>query len=307
MKLLVVGGTGFIGAPLCQALADDGHDLWVVTRRPESPLPASLRQAAGNRLRYVSWKTGAWQRALEECGGIVNLAGESVAAKRWTPRQKLLIRESRVETTRRVVSALAVAPEKPAVLVNASAIGFYGAHGDEWLDEQAPAGDGFLAEACRAWEAEAQRAESFGVRVVRLRIGVVLDAGGGALAKMIPPFRFFAGGPLGSGRQWVSWIHREDVVRLIKWSLTQPGVRGPVNATAPHPVTMREFCKTLGRALHRPSWAPVPAIALRLLLGEMAEMLVTGQRVVPQVAVQQGYTFRYAELRKALEASLGTG
>jgi len=295
MKLLIAGGTGFIGAPVCRALVEDGHEACVVTRYPD-------RQRPSAGVRFVSWQTSEWQRALEACGGIINLAGASIAEKRWTPHRKLLIRESRVETTRRLVSALAVAPEKPSVLINASAVGFYGSRGDAVLDEQASAGAGFLSELCRAWEAEALRAESFGVRVVRLRIGLVLGRGGGALAKMIPPFRLFAGGPLGSGRQWVSWIHRDDVVRLVRWSLTHPGVRGALNATAPHPITMGELCRTLGRVLHRPAWAPVPAVALRLLLGEMAEMLVTGQRVMPHAAVQQGYTFRYPELRMALEA-----
>ena len=188
--------------------------------------------------------------------------------------------------------------------MNASAIGFYGAHGDEELTEEHPSGEGFLAETCQAWEAEAQRAGVLGVRVVRLRIGLVLGAGGGALAKMAPPFRAFFGGPLGSGGQWMSWIHREDLIALIEWTLTHPELSGAVNATAPNPVRMRELCTELGRALQRPSWVIVPAFALRLLLGEMAELLLTGQRVIPSVASHAGFTFRFPDLLPALKACL---
>jgi len=172
------------------------------------------------------------------------------------------------------------------------------------LDETAAPGSGFLADTCRQWEQEAQRAEALGMRVIRLRFGVVLGPDGGALAKMVPPFRALLGGPLGSGRQWVSWIHRDDVIGLIEWAMKQPQLSGAVNATAPNPVTMREFCRELGRALRRPSWLPVPSVALRLLLGEMAEMLLTGQRVMPRAALDHGYAFRFPDLRHALLITL---
>jgi len=297
MKLLIAGGTGFIGGALCRALVQHGHELIVLSRQPE-------RRASHGGITILPWETSAWQQKAVGCDGIINLAGESLAEKRWIPQQKRLIRDSRLEVTRRLVSAMAELPAKPAVLINASAVGYYGARGDEPLTEAEPPGHGFLAELCQAWEAEARRAEALGVRVVRLRIGLVLGPGGGALAKMVPPFRLFVGGPLGSGRQWVSWIHRDDVIGLIEWALKTPAVTGAVNATAPSPVTMRELCRSLGQALHRPSWAPVPAVVLRVLLGEMADLLLTGQRVLPAVANQLGYRFRYPELAGALAATL---
>ncbi len=298
MKLLVTGGTGFIGRPLCRALTRRGHELLVLTRQAN-------RQAPLAGVTWLSWETAAWRQNVGKVDGVVNLAGESIAGTRWSARQKQLIRESRVQTTRTLVDAIAAQAHTPAVLINASAIGYYGAQGDEELVESDPPGTGFLAETCAAWEAEAKRAEEAGVRVVRLRIGLVLGPGGGALAKMAPPFRACVGGPLGSGRQWISWIHRDDVIGLIEWTLTEPRVSGAVNATAPHPATMRAFCCELGRTLHRPSWAPVPAVALRLLLGEMAELLLTGQRVLPGVPLRLGYTFHHPELAPALASCLG--
>ena len=297
MKLLVTGGTGFIGGPLCQVLAQHGHELIVLSRRPE-------RHVSHDGITILPWETSAWQQRAAGCDGIINLAGESLAAKRWTPQQKRLIRESRLETTHRLVSAMVGLPNKPAVFINASAVGYYGACSDEPLTETEPPGHGFLAELCQAWEAEARRAEALGVRVVRLRLGLVLGPGGGALAKMVPPFRLFVGGPLGSGRQWVSWIHRDDVVGLIEWALTTPGVTGAVNATAPSPVTMRALCRSLGQVLHRPSWAPVPSFVLRALLGEMADLLLTGQRVIPAAAERLGYRFQFADVDHALAAAL---
>ena len=300
MKLLVTGGTGFIGAPLRRRLAQRGHELLVLTRAP-----AAHRAESG--VRFLPLDADAWRRELAGVGGVINLAGEPIAAGRWTARRKRAIRDSRVETTRRLVDALAAMPQRPAVLLNASAIGYYGARGDEELTESDGAGNGFLAETCQAWEAEARRAEALGVRVVRLRIGLVLGRGGGVLAKMTPPFRAFAGGPLGSGRQWMSWVHRDDVVGLIEWALAHAECSDALNVTAPEPVRMAAFCLTLGRALRRPSWAPVPAPVLRLLLGEMAEMLVSGQRVVPRATLRTGYPFRFPSLAGALEACLGHG
>ena len=298
MRVLVTGGTGFIGSALCRALAAAGHQVAVVTRGNAQP-------SARDAVRYLPWDGAEWRAALAAADAVVNLAGEPIAAKRWTVEQKVRIRESRVQMTRRLVEAMEGAGHRPAALISASAIGYYGDRGDVPVDEVSPPGSGFLAETCFAWEAEARRAETLGVRVVRMRLGVVLAEGGGALAKMVPPFQGFLGGPLGSGRQWVSWVSRDDVIGLIQWALAQEQVQGAINATAPEPVTMRGFCRELGRALRRPSWLPAPAPAVRLLLGEMAEMLLTGQRVLPSAALAKGYAFRFPRLPDALANEFG--
>jgi uncharacterized protein (TIGR01777 family) len=267
-----------------------------MSRHPEA-------QAPMDGVAFVPWD-GAWQQRLAEVDAVINLAGESIAAKRWSAAQKRRIRDSRVETTKHLVDAMAASSRRPTVLINASAIGYYGDRVDERLLETSPPGTGFLADVCQSWEAEAKRAEALGLRVVRLRIGMVLAAGGGALAKMLPPFLLGLGGPLGHGRQWLSWVHRDDVCGLIQWALTSAQISGAVNATAPEPVTMRELARTLGRLLHRPSWAPVPAGVLRIMLGEMADLLLASQRVIPQVALSGGYTFRYPAISEALTACL---
>jgi uncharacterized protein (TIGR01777 family) len=297
MQVVVTGGTGFIGHALCERLAGSGHSVTVLTR---SATPSS----SGSSIRFVSFQDPNWLASLQAADAVVNLAGEPIAASRWTGAQKQRIRDSRIGTTSKLVAGLKQSAHRPAVLISASATGWYGPRGDEIVSEQDQPGAGFLADTCKAWEAEAAQAESLGIRVVLVRIGIVLAAGGGALAKMIPPFKAYLGGPLGSGRQWMSWIQRDDLVGLIEWSLSQPHLRGPVNATAPEPVTMREFCSQLGQALGRPSWAPVPAFALRLLLGEMAEMLLTGQRVVPRKLMDGGFPFRFPQIDAALRASV---
>ena len=297
MRVVVAGGTGFIGAALCRHLVQDGHDVVVLSR-------ISPQTSFHPKLTYCSWQTAAWRQLFAHGSAVINLAGASVAGQRWSASRKHVLRASRIQTTRTLVEAIAAAPSKPAVLINASAIGYYGPRGDEQLDETAARGDGFLAQLCQEWEHEAQRAELLGVRVVRLRIGLVLGPRGGALAAMVPPFRFLLGGPLGSGKQWLSWIHRDDVIGLIAWALTHSHVSGALNATTPTPVTMREFCRTLGGVMHRPSWAPVPSMVLRTLLGEMADMLLTGQRAAPAAALRQGYTFRFPELSAALDHCL---
>jgi len=300
MKLVVTGGTGFIGRALCQALEDAGHALVILTRTATS--------AGGARRRFVTWQppaSGPWQRELDGAEGVVNLAGESIIT-RWTPAKKQRMADSRLNTTRALITAINRAARRPAVLISASAIGYYGPHGDESLDEHAPPGSDFLAQLCQQWEDAARDAEPLGVRVVRLRIGLVLARDGGALARMLPPFQWGLGGPLGSGRQWMSWIHRDDVIGLIRLALEDARVSGALNATAPTPVTMRELTSTLGRVLRRPAILPVPAAALTLLLGEMAHLLLTGQRVVPAKAQQMGYPFRYPTLEAALSACLMT-
>ena len=298
MRLVVTGGTGFIGGDLREALLRHGHTLSVVTR-------ATASRAAQPGCRYISWDADAWRSAVEEADGVINLAGEPIASGRWSEERKRLIRASRVETTHRVVEAMAAVSRRPSVLVSASAIGYYGPHGSEELTESDPPGAGFLAETCQAWEGEALRAEALGVRVVCLRIGLVLGPDGGVLSKMLAPFRAFLGGPVGSGRQWVSWIHRDDVIGLAEWSLEHASVSGAVNATAPTPLTMEEFARELARALRRPCFALVPSIVARALLGEMAQLVLTGQRVTPQAAQHGGYTFRYPGLAEALRACVG--
>jgi uncharacterized protein (TIGR01777 family) len=300
MRLVVTGATGFIGTVLCARLVQQGHTLTLFTH-------GSPRDAGTAAKRWVQWTPGTlgdWAAALDGVDGVIHLAGEPIAAKRWTPTQRRRIEKSRVEGTNSLVQAIAKAEPKPTFLISASAVGYYGPRGDELITEDSPPGNDFLSTVCRHWEEEAKKAERLGLRVVRLRTGVVLGSGGGALTKMAQPFKFFVGGPLGSGRQWMSWIQLEDHVRLILELIGNAQANGPVNATAPNPVRNKEFCQALGRVLRRPCWAPVPGFALRLALGEMAEMLLTGQRVMPAAAQKLGFQFRYPNLEQALQASM---
>ena len=300
MKVAIAGGTGFIGSALCGRLEELGHSIVLISSRPAPVLMPPNKE-------WVTWKPGQpgpWEHAVDGVDAVINLAGEPIPAKRWTGAQKEKIRSSRVNTTKALVTAIGKAKKKPNLLINSSAIGYYGPRGDENVVEDTEPGNDFVSRVCIEWEEEAQKAESFGVRVVCLRTGIVLGKGGGALAKMVLPFKLFAGGPLGTGRQWVSWIQLEDEVGLIVHLLQTEDALGPVNATAPGPVTMKALCQALGKALHRPSWAPVPTFALRLLVGEMADVLVTGQRVLPAKAQQMGYTFKYPDLTEALRASI---
>jgi uncharacterized protein (TIGR01777 family) len=289
MHVLVTGGTGLVGRSLRKALAAAGHSVTVVSREP--------MRVPG---RAVGWDD--LDAIMPEVDAVVNLAGASIADGRWTAKRKAAIRRSRVQGTRALVLAMERSARKPQVFVSASAVGFYGPHDDEELDETAANGEGFLASVCRAWEREASAAETAGVRVVLLRLGVVLAPQGGALGRMLIPFRACVGGVLGSGRQWMSWVHVDDVVGLVLMALQTEELVGPVNATAPNPVTNRDFTKALGRVLERPAVLPVPGMALRLVLGEMASMLLTGQRVVPTAAAEAGYEFRHPEIAGALAA-----
>lgn len=300
MKVVVAGGTGFIGSTLCDRLTEKGYSLVLLSQRPAPPHIASNRQ-------WTTWdpdKNGSWEQVIDGANAVINLAGEPIPAKRWTTAQKEKIRASRVNATRALVAAIGKAKIKPEILLNASAIGYYGPRGDETVGEDTEPGKDFLSQVCVEWEREAQKAEGYGVRVVKLRTGIVLGKGGGALAKMVPPFKLFIGGPLGTGKQWVSWIHLEDEVGLIIHLLQKGDAAGAVNATAPSPVTMKELCRTMGKVLGRPSWAPVPSFALRLILGEMADVVLTGQRVLPAKAQQLGYNFKYTDLTEALRASI---
>ena len=283
-----------------RALVARGDDVTALTRSVQSPSSRAL--AAQGGVRLVAW-TDDWRPLVSGVEAVVNLAGEPVVGRRWSSEQKRRILASRVDATRSLVEAMRAAPTPPTVFVSASAVGFYGARGDDALDESSPAGADFLARVCVDWEAEAMKAPER-VRTVLLRIGIVLGEEGGSLAEMVRPFRLGAGGPIGSGRQWVSWIHRDDVVRLVLHALETPGIVGALNATAPAPVRQADLARGIGRTLGRPSWLPVPKFALRLALGEVATMLVEGQRVFPKRALASGFQFAHTDLEKSLKELL---
>jgi uncharacterized protein (TIGR01777 family) len=300
MKLIVTGASGFIGTALCRQLLQQGHVLVLFTR-------GSPRDSASGVRRWLHWTPGTlrdWDAELDGADGVINLAGEPIADKNWSAAQRRRLEKSRVDSTHVLVQACAKAKQKPKFLINASAVGYYGPHGDEIITEEAPPGTDFLSLLCRNWEEEATKAEELGLRVVRLRTGIVLGPGGGALSKIVPQFKWFVGGPLGSGKQWMSWIHLEDQVRLIIHIVNDSQACGPINATAPNPVQNKQFSRVLGGVLHRPSWLPTPSFMLRIGFGEMADILLTGQRVVPAAAQKLGFEFRYPELRQALEACM---
>ncbi len=295
MNILVAGASGLIGRPLVNALLEQNHTLTILSRSSHEPEP---------NIRYVVWDP--WNEKstapeVDRMDAVINLAGESIAGKRWTKSQKGKILTSRVNATQILAHSIQRAQKKPSVLINASAVGFYGAHGNELVTEESSAGNDFLADVCKAWEAHAVRVRDFGVRVVRLRIGVVLAKEGGALKMMLPPFQMGVGGWLGGGNQWLSWVHLEDVVRLILFCLENSKAEGVINVTAPQPVTNKAFSMVLAQVLHRPCLMPVPAFALKLLLGEMSDLLLTGARVLPKKAAGLGFTFKFPNLRNALE------
>ncbi|MBI4616431.1 MAG: TIGR01777 family protein [Planctomycetes bacterium] len=304
MRVLVTGATGFLGPFLCSRLLGAGHAVRAVARDL-----ARTAEILGPSVEVVPIPGDAqeWANRIVGCDGIVNLAGASVA-KRWTTAHKAEMHSSRVDLTRAMVEGIARLPEggRPRALVSGSAVGYYGC-GDEERNEASPGGSDFLARLCQDWEAEARRGEALGVRVVLLRIGVVLGLEGGALRKMLTPFRLCLGGPIAGGRQWMSWIHRDDLIRLAQLCLENEGIRGAVNACAPGATTNRELAQTLASVLRRPCLLPVPAFVLRLALGEAAEMVARGQRIRPEKALAAGYTFRFPDLRGALENLLATG
>jgi uncharacterized protein (TIGR01777 family) len=295
MKITLTGATGFLGARLVSELSEAGHELSILGRHKGSSLPSNAR--------FTTWDATRSEPPPESLAGaaaVINLVGEPVA-RRWNDEVKRRIRASRVEGTRTLVRALSKVAPPPSVLVNASAIGYYGSRGDEILTEQSPAGSDFLANLTKDWEEAADSAEQFGTRVVKVRIGIVLGKEGGALTQMLRPFRFGLGGRLASGQQWMSWIHLDDVVGLMMFAMRNKAVRGPLNATAPNPARNSELTTELGRVLHRPAILPVPAIAVRALFGEMADFILASQRVLPKVAESAGYQFRFRELRGTLE------
>jgi uncharacterized protein (TIGR01777 family) len=305
LRVTVSGATGLIGRALLAALQTREAQLTVLSRDP-ARAAATLAAAGLAPVELVPWDplTGpAPARAITGREAVVHLAGEDVA-QRWTARAKQAIRESRVIGTGHLLEGLRDASDRPALLLSASAIGYYGPHGEEPLDEEAPAGEDFLARLCADWEAEAEKAAELGMRVVVVRTGVLLDPAGGALAKMLPPFRLGLGGPVAGGHQFVSWIHREDLVGILLTALSDERWSGPVNATAPEPCTNRDFSHTLGRVLRRPALLPLPGFALKLLYGDMATVLTTGARVVPAKPLVLGYRFGHPHLAGALRSLL---
>jgi uncharacterized protein len=301
MKIAITGATGFVGSRLVEKLKDQGHQIVIFTRNTEKAKRIFSPTNYPNLeiVAYNLTESGDWQQKISGCDAVVNLAGEPIS-ERWTPEHKKAILESRQFGTQKVVEAISKANPKPGVLINASAIGYYGTSETAIFDENSPSGNDFLAQVCQVWEAEAKKVKEVGVRLVILRLGIVLGKGG-ALAKMIPPFQLFAGGPIGSGRQWFSWIHREDLVNLILEALKRPDIEGTYNATAPSPVRMTQLCKTLGEVIHRPSWLPVPDFALELLLGEGSKVVLEGQQVLPIATEGIGFQYQYPTLKPALE------
>ena len=309
MKVVIAGGTGFLGSPLAEAYAEEGHEVLVLTR---SLMSGDSRHDPGTGvpgITRVGWtadgKTGSWAARLEAADAIVNLSGDALDRGRWTPQRKARLRDGRILATRSLAAAILSAAKPPAVFVSGSGVDYYASSNSVPSTESSPPGTGFLAHLCKDWEAEAARAESPGTRVVLLRTGIALERSGGALPRMMLPFRFFVGGKIGSGHQYFSWIHRLDWVEMVRWIVLTPEAKGPINAVAPEPVTNRELSRALSHALHRPSLVPVPGVALRIALGELAEPLLAGQRVIPARALALGYHFRYPDIYQAFRGIFG--
>jgi uncharacterized protein len=301
MKVAITGATGFVGSRLVERLQALGHQPIVLTRQPER-----AKQKFASTVEIINYdptQSGDWQATIASCDAVVNLAGEPIADQRWTAEYKQKLMDSRVKTTEHLVAAISQAHPKPQVLVNASAVGFYGTSETASFDETSAVGNDYLAEICRNWETAASKVQDSGTRLVILRFGIVLGMGG-ALGKMLTPFRMFAGGPIGSGNQWMSWIHVDDVVELIITAITNPQMQGVYNATAPNPVRMNELCQVLGKVMQRPSWLPVPAFALEALLGDGALVVLEGQQVLPKQTLASGFNYTYPTVEPALQQIL---
>jgi uncharacterized protein (TIGR01777 family) len=299
MTIAITGASGFVGRRLMRALSNANHSIRVLSRHAGTNLPAGVKLYV-----WDAFKGPPPEESLNGADVVIHLAGEAIA-QRWNEEVKQKIRESRATGTRHLVQALSTLPKRPAVLISGSAVGYYGSRGDEVLTESSAPGSGFLSEVCVAWEKEADLAESLGMRVVKLRTGVVLGANGGALARMLPPFKAGMGGKLGHGDQWMSWVHLDDLVGIIQHAIQNP-MRGPINGTAPNPVKNTDFTKMLGHALGRPALVPLPAFTLKFMFGEMSEVLLSSQRAMPKAVETAGYAFRYPELPSALEHIVAT-
>lgn len=291
MRVAITGGTGLIGRALAADLTEDGHEVIVISRRPEHATDLPLG------VRAESWSAPSMAEGVD---AIVNLAGENLSSGRWTDERKRRIVESRLGAGRAVVRAIEAAARKPTVLIQSSAIGYYGSQGDKELTEDSPPGSDFLANVCLQWEASTAPVETMGVRRAIIRTAPVLSTEGGALPRILLPFRLLVGGPIGHGRQWFSWIQIADEVGAIRFLIENLSATGPYNLASPNPLPYAQFSKAVGRALHRPSWVPVPAFALRLLYGEMADTLLTSQRVLPHRLMDQGFQFRFPDIDAAL-------
>jgi hypothetical protein len=303
MKIMVTGATGFIGKKLIKKLNDRNHEIVVLTRNPES-----ARFHIPIHCDIETWDLGQGSLstdALREVDAVINLAGENIASGRWTDKRKRNILQSRVASVKSLIKTMELMDEKPRVLVSASAIGFYGDHGDEVIDEAISKGSGFLSDVCKSWEDELFKAKDFGTRIVAFRIGMVLGHDGGALKKILPPFKLGLGGRLGSGSQWMSWIHIDDLVNMLIHAIENPSLDGIYNAVAPHPVKNNEFTTVLGRVLNRPTIFPVPRFVLKLGLGELSELLLSSQRAIPRKIHSTGFSFRYSQLEEALKEICG--
>ncbi|WP_053365268.1 TIGR01777 family oxidoreductase [Bacillus sp. FJAT-27245] len=295
MKIAIAGGSGFLGSALAEALLEKGHEVFILTRKKKESGRAGLS--------YVQWLSEGSRPEHELAGvdALVNLAGESLNSGRWTPERKKRLLTSRLSAANEAVRIMAAMAEKPKVHIAASAVGFYGTSESKTFVEGSPPGNDFLADVVKRWEDASMQAMDFGIRTVLCRFGIILDSKEGALPRIALPYKLFGGGTVGSGRQWVSWIHLDDAVSGILFAIENEGVKGPVNFTAPEPVPMKDFGKTVGKVLGRPHWLPVPGFALKLLLGEMSSLVLEGQRVMPKKLLDAGYNFRFPELGSALK------
>lgn len=297
MKILITGGTGFVGTQLTSRLIQDRHEVTILTRS----LKGAKDSSPGiSYLEGDPTKKGPWQASIKNHDAVINLAGASIFAK-WTEEHKKAIRESRVNTTRNIVEGIPSRSEKPFTLFSTSAVGYYGFCGDEELTEESPQGDDFLARIAVEWEGEALKAEDKGSRVVITRFGIVMGEKGGALSQMIPLFKKYIGGPIGSGKQWFSWVHIKDLTEAFAFLLKHPEISGPVNLCSPNPVRNKDLAKALGKALHKPSFMPAPGFMIKLVLGEFGSVILEGQRVIPRRLSENGFVFQFSNIEKALQ------